>query len=91
MMSQVVAMSEDSPSSLQTVAKHAEHVYSVAEGATPRSWIENASDSSLRTKTAKASSPDQIPPREAPIRGIFTISGQVFTLVCKPREPDAGV
>jgi hypothetical protein len=65
MMSQVVAMSEDSPSSLQTVAKHAEHVYSVAEGATPRPWIENVSDSSLRTKTAKASSPDQIPPREA--------------------------
>jgi transcriptional regulator of acetoin/glycerol metabolism len=49
MVDHVMAISERSPSSLHTVAWHAEHVYSVAEGATPPPWIDDVSSSWQRS------------------------------------------
>jgi AraC-like DNA-binding protein len=49
MMDQVVAISKGSASSLHTVAGHVEHVYSVAEGATPPAGIESVSSSWQRS------------------------------------------
>jgi transcriptional regulator of acetoin/glycerol metabolism len=49
MMDHVIAISERSASSLHTVAGHAEHVYSVAEGATPPPWIDDVSSSWQRS------------------------------------------
>src|ERR1700730_376551 len=57
MMDRVMAISERSPSSLHTVAGHAEHVYSVAEGATPLPWIEDVSSSWQRSANKYAVDP----------------------------------
>src|SRR5438309_4622720 len=57
MMDQVLATSERSPSSRQAVAGHAEHVYSVAEGATPPRWIEDVSSSWQRSANKYAVDP----------------------------------
>jgi hypothetical protein len=45
MMHPVIAMSERSAGSLGAAARHAEEVYSVAEGATPPSGVEDVSRS----------------------------------------------
>jgi transcriptional regulator of acetoin/glycerol metabolism len=45
MMHPVIAMSERSAGSLDAAARHAEEVYSVAEGATPPSGVEDVSKS----------------------------------------------
>src|SRR5258708_10253863 len=57
MMDPVMAISERSASSLHTVAGHAEHVYSVAEGATPPPYIEGVSSSWQRSATKHAVDP----------------------------------
>ena len=57
MADHVMAIPERSASSLHTVAKHAEHVYSVAEGATPPSWIQDVSSSWQRSANKYAVDP----------------------------------
>jgi len=57
MTDHVIAISERSASSLHTVAGHAEHVYSVAEGATPPPWIEGVSSSWQRSANKHAVDP----------------------------------
>jgi len=57
MTDHVMAIPERSASSLHTVAKHAEHVYSVAEGATPPSWIQDVSGSWQRSANKYAVDP----------------------------------
>jgi transcriptional regulator of acetoin/glycerol metabolism len=56
-MDQVMATSERSARSLHTVAGHAEHVYSVAEGATPPAGIERVSGSWQRSANKYAVDP----------------------------------
>jgi len=56
-MDQVMATSERSASSLHTVAGHVEHVYSVAEGATPPAGIERVSSSWQRSANKYAVDP----------------------------------
>ena len=53
----VMASSERSASSIPTVAGHAEHVYSVAEGATPPPWMEGVSSSWQRSANKYAVDP----------------------------------
>src|SRR5258708_19207225 len=60
MMDHVMAISERSASSLHAVAGHAEHVYSVAEGATPPPWIEGVSTSWQRSANKYAVDPVDI-------------------------------
>jgi transcriptional regulator of acetoin/glycerol metabolism len=57
MMDHVMAISERSASSLHTVGGHAEHVYSVAEGATPPAGIERVSSSWQRSANKYAVDP----------------------------------
>ena len=57
MTDHVMAMPERSASSLHTVARHAEHVYSVAEGATPPPGIERVSSSWQRSANKHAVDP----------------------------------
>src|SRR5713226_7608232 len=57
MSDHVMAIPQRSASSLHTVAKHAEHVYSVAEGATPPSWIQDVSGSWQRSANKYAVDP----------------------------------
>jgi transcriptional regulator of acetoin/glycerol metabolism len=57
MMDQVTATSERSASPRHTVAQHAKHVYSVAEGATPPPWIEGVSSSWQRSANKYAVDP----------------------------------
>jgi transcriptional regulator of acetoin/glycerol metabolism len=57
MMDQVMATSERSATSLHTLAGHAEHVYSVAEGATPPAGIERVSSSWQRSANKYAVDP----------------------------------
>jgi transcriptional regulator of acetoin/glycerol metabolism len=56
-MAQVMAISKRSASSLHTVAGHVEHVYSVAEGATPPAGIERVSSSWQRSANKYALDP----------------------------------
>src|SRR5882724_1229824 len=56
-MDQVMATSERPASSLHTVAGHVEHVYSVAEGATPPAGIERVSSSWQRSANKYAVDP----------------------------------
>ena len=57
MADHVMAIPQRSASSLDTVAGHAEHVYSVAEGATPPPWIEGVSSSWQRSANKFAVDP----------------------------------
>ena len=57
MADHVMAIPQRSASSLDTVARHAEHVYSVAEGATPPPWIEDVSSSWQRSANKYAVDP----------------------------------
>src|SRR5258707_2600904 len=57
MMDHVMAISERSASSLHTVGGHADHVYSVAEGATPPAGIERVSSSWQRSANKYAVDP----------------------------------
>jgi len=57
MMDQVMAILRRSASSLHTVGGHAEHVYSVAEGATPPPRMEDVSSSWRRSANKFAVDP----------------------------------